>query len=412
MERRRFLKNSLFGGISYLIPRSYLQFGKNAGYQLSLDVATKLFDGEKCWSHPRAGIVPGLGKNELPKVVMTMNSLDLAGSDVFRGMFGLETNNLSETWTEPVELETLKPRFGIIDGVERPVAVSDFWPGWHRASQKLLGTGHTVVYTPNWKVTQPRPRHTSYSVYNAETGNWGNWKKLQMPADDKFYNSGAGCAQRFDLEDGSTLLPISFRPPGKNSHITVCRCSFDGEELNYLEHGTELKIDNDTRGLHEPSLTRFNGVYFLTIRNDEKGFVARSKDGLHFEKYVPWIFDDGSDLGNYNTQQHWVTYSDALFLVYTRRGAKNDHVFRHRAPLFMAQVDPEKLCVIRETERIVVPERGARLGNFGVTDVSENETWVTVSEWMQPHGVEKYGSDGSVFVARIHWNSPNKNFRS
>ncbi len=412
MERRRFLKNSLVGGISYLVLPSCLQFGKNAGYQLSLDVATKLFDGEKCWSHPRAGIVPGLGKDELPKVVMTMNSLDLAGSDVFRGMFGLETNNLSETWTEPVELETLKPRFEIIDGVERPVAVSDFWPGWHRASQKLLGTGHTVVYTPNWKVVQPRPRHTSYSVYNAETGNWGNWKKLQMPADDKFYNSGAGCAQRFDLEDGSILLPISFRPPGKNSHITVCRCSFNGEELNYLEHGTELKIDNDTRGLHEPSLTRFNGVYFLTIRNDEKGFVARSKDGLHFENYVPWTFDDGSDLGNYNTQQHWVTHSEGLFLVYTRRGANNDHVFRHRAPLFMAQVDPEKLCVIRETEQVLVPERGARLGNFGVTDVSENETWVTVSEWMQPHGVEKYGSDGSVFIARIHWNSPNKNFRS
>jgi hypothetical protein len=341
-----------------------------------------------------------------------MNSLDLAGSDVFRGMFGLETNNLSETWTEPVELETLKPRFEIIDGVERPVAVSDFWPGWHRASQKLLGTGHTVVYTPNWKVVQPRPRHTSYSVYNAETGNWGNWKKLQMSVDDKFYNSGAGCAQRFDLEDGSILLPISFRPPGKNSHITVCRCSFNGEELNYLEHGTELKIDNDTRGLHEPSLTWFNGVYFLTIRNDEKGFVARSKDGLHFEKYVPWTFDDGSDLGNYNTQQHWVTHSEGLFLVYTRRGANNDHVFRHRAPLFMAQVDPEKLCVIRETEQVLVPERGARLGNFGVTDVSENETWVTVSEWMQPHGVEKYGSDGSVFIARIHWNLPNKNFRS
>jgi hypothetical protein len=78
----------------------------------------------------------------------------------------------------------------------------------------------------------------------------------------------------------------------------------------------------------------------------------------------------------------------------------------------MAQVEPEKLCVIRETEQVLVPERGARLGNFGVTDVSENETWVTVSEWMQPHGVEKYGSDGSVFIARIHWNSPNKNFRS
>jgi hypothetical protein len=412
MERRRFLKKSMIGGISYLILPSCLNFRKNAGCQLSIDVATKLFDGEKCWSHPRAGIIPDFGKDGAPRVVMTMNSLDLAGSDVFRGMFGLETNDLGYTWTEPSELETLKPRVEIIDGVERPVAVSDFWPGWHQSSEKLLGTGHTVVYTPDWKVTNPRPRHTSYSVYHAETGNWGDWKKLQMPAGEKFYNSGAGCAQRFDLEDGTILLPISFKPPGKNSRVTVCRCSFDGENLRYLEHGFELELNDDTRGLGEPSLTRFNGVFFMTIRNDERGFVARSKDGLHFEEYVPWNFDDGRDLGNYNTQQHWVTHSNGLFLVYTRRGANNDHVFRHRAPLFMAQVDPEKLCVIRETEQILVPERGARLGNFGVTDVSENETWVTVSEWMQPHGVEKYGSDGSVFIARIHWNSPNKNFRS
>lgn len=408
IKRRTFIKSSLAGGFSCLLLPSCLNFGQDAGYDLSLDVPTKLYDGEKCWSHPRAGIIPQMGKNGAPRVVMTMNSLDLAGSDVFRGMFGLETNDLGKNWTEPVELKTLKPRFEIIEEEERPVAVSDFWPGWHAASKKLLGTGHTVVYTPDWKVTNPCPRHTSYSVYNPETGTWGGWKKLQMPSNEKFFNSGAGCAQRFDLEDGTILLPVSFRPPGKNSRVTVCQCAFDGEELNYLEHGSELKIDNDTRGLHEPSVTRFNGEYFMTIRNDGKGFVASSKDGLSFEKYVPWTFDDGSDFGNYNTQQHWVTHSEGLFLVYTRKGANNDHVFRHRAPLFMAQVDPEKLCVIRETEQILVPERGARLGNFGVTDVSENETWVTVSEWMQPHGVEKYGSDGSVFVARIHWDFPNK----
>jgi hypothetical protein len=120
-------------------------------------------------------------------------------------------------------------------------------------------------------------------------------------------------------------------------------------------------------------------------------------------------------LGNYNTQQHWVTHSDGLFLTYTRRGANNDHVMRHRAPLFIARVDPEKLHVIRSTEQILVPERGARLGNFGVTDVSQGETWVTVTEWMQTKGpnpydstvCEKYGSDNSVFVARLKWSRPN-----
>jgi len=54
-------------------------------YSLGLDVPTKLFDGKRCWSHPRAGIVPGFGEKDFPRVVMTMNSLDLAGSDVFYG---------------------------------------------------------------------------------------------------------------------------------------------------------------------------------------------------------------------------------------------------------------------------------------------------------------------------------------
>ena len=407
-KRRSFLKSSLIGGISFVFIPSLLSFQKKKpDYLLELNVPTRLFDGEKCWCHPRAGIVPAVGKNGNPRVVMTMNTLDLIGSDVFKGMYGLETDNLTKDWTIPTESKTLAIRFEMIDGVKRPVAASDFSPKWHAASKTLLGTGHTVVYTPDWKVTNPRPRHTSYASYNSQSGEWGEWKKLEMPDKEKFYNSGAGCTQRFDLEDGTILLPISFRPKGKNSRVTVCRCSFDGKNLKYINHGSELELNDKTRGLGEPSLTRFNGEYFMTIRNDKKGFVARSKNGLHFEKYEFCKFDDGNELGSYNTQQHWVTHSNGLFLVYTRRGAENDHVFRHRAPLFIAQVDSEKLCVIRETEQVLVPERGARLGNFGVTDINQNETWVTVSEWMQPHGVEKYGSDGSVFVARIKWNSLN-----
>src|SRR5690606_32354449 len=133
--------------------------------------------------------------------------------------------------------------------------------------------------------------------------------------------------------------------PGKNSFVTVLRCTFDGTTLRYQAQGNELGINDTTRGLGEPSLTKYQNEYFLTIRNDLRGFVTRSKDGMHFEEIKSWKFDDGTDLGSYNTQQHWVTHSNALFLVYTRRGANNDHVARNRAPLFMAQVDPERLCV-------------------------------------------------------------------
>lgn len=124
--------------------------------------------------------------------------------------------------------------------------------------------------------------------------------------------------------------------------------------------------------------------------------MTSGTDGLHFDEPRKWTFYDGTELGSYNTQQHWVTHGDDLYLAYTRRGANNDHVFRHRAPLFMAEVDKERLSIIRNTEKILAPNRGARLGNFGVTEVNDKETWVTVAEWMQPMGVEKYGSDNSV----------------
>jgi hypothetical protein len=417
-DRRKFLKNSLIGGLSFFsLPSS--KTGLFAAvdpdnrqkdyFNLSRDIITKLFDGQRCWAQARAGIVPGAGKDGLSRVVMTMNELDLSGSDVYRHIYGLQSDDMGKSWTAPKELKTMSPRYETINNIKYPVANADFQPKWHKTTKTLLGIGHTVFYTPDWKVTNPRPRHTSFSVYNPLDSTWAIWEKMKMPDSEKFNNSGAGCPQRFDESDGNILLPLSFRPPGKNSHVTVTRCLFDGKVLSYQEHGNEIAIDDETRGLHEPSLTYFEGEYFLTIRNDKMGFVSRSTDGLHFSPIQPWKFDDGTDLGNYNTQQHWVTHSDGLFLVYTRRGAGNDHVFRHRAPLFIAQVDTQKLRVLRKTERILVPERGARLGNFGVTDVSRDETWVTVSEWMQPEGVEKYGSEGAVFAARIHWNKPNRN---
>ena len=102
---------------------------------------------------------------------------------------------------------------------------------------------------------------------------------------------------------------------------------------------------------------------------------------------------------NYNTQQHWMTVGDELYLVYTRRGADNDHVFRHRAPLFAARV--ENMRLVKESEFVVVPERGARLGNFGVTNFDDNTAVVMAAEWMQPAGCEKYGSDNSIFLSFV-----------
>jgi hypothetical protein len=106
-----------------------------------------------------------------------------------------------------------------------------------------------------------------------------------------------------------------------------------------------------------------------------------------------------------------VTHSDGLFLAYTRRGADNDEIVRHRAPLFMAQVDPERLCVVRSTERVVVPKLGAQLGNFGTVNASPAESWIVTTECMQGDArntqnlelTEQRGGNNRVYIARIRW---------
>jgi hypothetical protein len=375
------------------------------GYTLERLVVQSGMRGNRCWVHARAGAIPphtDANPAPSPLVVMTTQQLLLSGSDVFYALHGRRTSDWGDSWSDMKEHESFRRQLV----ADQEVTVCDFTPQWHTPSGKLLGIGQTVWYESN-RVMHVRPRATAYAVYDPQLDQWGTWRRLQLPDKLRFKNAGSGSVQRLDLENGEILLPIYFKEPRQQQYsTTVCRCKFDGQTLSYLEHGDELTV-NVRRGLYEPSLTRHNGRFYLTMRNDERGYVSTSNDGLHYKPIKAWTFDDGEDLGNYNTQQHWVAHREALYLVYTRRGADNDHVFRHRAPLFMARIDTQKLCVLRDTERVLIPERGARLGNFGVTYVSPHESWVTVTEWMQPAGVEQYGSDNSIFVARLRWNRPN-----
>jgi len=378
---------------------------------IELTTATSGYDRKTCWVHARAGAIPG----DPPIVVMTMQKLRLTGSDVFYELNEMRTDDGGATWSGPTpHADTLGRRL-LEGGIEE--GISDFTPAWHERSGRLLGTGHTVRYLNDNLHPHPRARSSVWTVYDPDARTWTPWRKLQPPDEVRFFDEGAGSTQRVDLPGGDILLPSYFALPGTTSGIfhgqyavTVIRCRFDGDELAWVENGDEFTTEIG-RGMCEPSLAQLGDRFYLTIRNDEAGYVTSGRDGLHFDEPRLWTFDDGSELGNYNTQQHWVTTPDALYLVYTRRGANNDHVMRHRAPLFMAQVDPERLCVLRDTEVIVVPERGARLGNFGVTRVAPHESWTTVTEWMQtgppdPHDstvCERYGSDNSVFVAKLRF---------
>lgn len=385
-------------------------------FRIQLDTVREGYDGKSCLVQARAGIVPREGQP--PIVVMTMNPLIITGSDVYLTVHDMRTDDLGKTWSPPTPHETLARRKDDpIDGKPAEIGICDMWPKWHAKTGKLLNIGHTVRYVDDKGPVKGTRRETCYTVYDPDKRTWSAWKRIMLPGTDLTYPAGAGCSQRVDLPNGDILLPVyggQRLADDRYSHAMVVKLKFDGETLSVIGEGNKLRQDTK-RGVGEPSLTRFRGKYYLAIRHDDTGYCTTSDDGLQFGQLESWKWDDGTSLGNYNTQTHWVNHSDALYLVYTRKGANNDHVFRNRAPLFIAEIDPQSLRVKRATERILIPELGARYGNFGVTEVSENETWVTETEWMQTWKqasvvipVEnKWGAKNRVYASRILWEKPN-----
>lgn len=387
-------------------------------YEIELQVLSEGYDRETEWFQPRIGIIP-------PSIaLLTVTRSLLWGSDVFTALREFRSEDFGRTWSAPVIQESVDRRV-LPDGAE--VCPCDLTPVWHAATGKLLMTGHTATYAGGERggllIDNQHTRDIVYSVYDADARRWADWRILEPPDRERFWWASAGCAQRVDLPTGEILLPVSAMSRaevGENFWkgcfaTTVLRCGFDGETLTCLEQGNEMSVPAP-RGLYEASLTHFDRRYRLTLRNDIRAYVAVGDDGLHFEEPAPWRFDDGEELGSHNTQQHWATHSDALFLVYTRSGANNDHVFRHRAPLFIAQADPERMVVLRATERVVVPDYGAQLGNFGVVTASRDETWVVTSETMfgdaeKPRDLartEARGANNRIWLARLRWSRPNE----
>lgn len=380
---------------------------RELGFQVKLEVIKQEINPKYCWFHPRAVAIPRIGKDGRPGVLVTIQK-HLTASDHYSGLYMMRTDDLGATWTGPTEIPELAWRDA---GNDVTLAVADVTPGWHPPTRKVIALGAQVRY--NLKGDQledvPRANSTSYAIYDPEKNRWTGWQTLEVPQDAEFNMSRNACSQWLVESDGSLLVPLYHATSATVPyHVTVARYRFDGAQLKLVERGNTMSL-KIARGLYEPSLTRMGQRYYLTLRNDERGYVTRSEDGLNFQPIQPWKFADGTDLGSYNTQQHWLSHSDGLFLAYTRRGANNDHIARHRAPLFLAQVDTDNLVVLKYTEQVLMPERGVMLGNFGACPVNERESWVTDSEYLvgtdQPH---PRGADGSTFLARVIWSKPNR----
>ena len=356
------------------------------------------------WFHPRACMIP---TSDGPVALMTMQRI--SGSDFFWPVHWSASHDLGKTWTDPAPIPGLGRHDTGTPGLAE--GVCDVSPDYHPATNTTLAMGHNVYYRAG-RLAQPQgPRWPVYTVRDAE-GNWSQPQKLLWddPRGSEIYTSG--CGQRIMLESGEVLIPLSYgNADGPARRVSSLLCNFDGKTLAVKQVGNEL-INNAKRGLLEPSLTRFNARYFLTIRaEDDRGYVSRSENGLHWDVQKPWAWDDGEPLTMSTTQQHWVAHRHALFLVYTRKAEENANVVRWRAPVYLARVDPERLCLLRHSECIVLPMIGdgvnhpdhvARMGNFHITNATPLETWVTVGECLPGNNWR-----GNLLLARIRWRKTN-----
>jgi lysophospholipase L1-like esterase len=382
-------------------------------FKVRLEEVLSHDDRKFLWYHPRATLYPD---PENPRGAVQLITLQkhLMVSDHYDGLAtmsrtgDLTAGSSDAGWTPPTPVPSLAWQK---DAHGDTIAVCDVTPGY--CSGKVIAFGAKILYDDSGKqLTDARYSHQiAYAIYSPGTsGSWSDWQALELPdLPEKFHLATPGCAQ-WIVEDNARriLLPIYHKgPTGEAYSVTVLRCAFDGKKVTFLEQGRTLRLA-EVRGLCEPSLARYRGRYYLTLRNDLRGYVTTSDDGLNYEPITSWLFDDGSDLGSYNTQQHWLAHSGGLFLVYTRRGANNDHIIRHRAPLFMARVDTSTLRVIRASEKIIIPERGGEFGNFGANAATPAESWVTVGEGVWDDDARKRGAKGTVFIAHIEWSRPNQ----
>ena len=352
------------------------------------------------WFHPRCCLVPG----EKPQLLMTLQGI--SGSDFFGPVHSTVSGDLGRTWSKYAAVPPLGWEKLETGGHE---AVCDVTPEYHAATQSVLALGHNVFYqTKNFSKNQP-PRWPVYAVW--KDGKWGPRRKLDWDDPRGSYIYSNNCGQRVNLPDGDVMMSFTFGVKDKPRAVCGVRCSFDGHELKIKAVGPEL-TNAKGRGLLEPSLTKFDGKFYLTLRaEDERGYVAVSEDGLIYAPKKAWSWEDGAPLVMSTTQQHWLTHEKGLFLVYTRKDVYNTGVIRWRAPLWMAEVDTEKMCLIRSSERVVLPligdgvkagQKVAINGNFGVANISPTESLITDGSWCP-----KDDNKGELALARVIWSTPN-----
>ncbi|MBI5283042.1 MAG: exo-alpha-sialidase [Candidatus Solibacter usitatus] len=398
MRRREFCASVASGAFgAWLAPDELIR---------SLELATMWsnLDGQgQTWFHPRICRVPSAGGQYLFMTVQV-----IGGSDYYGPVHWSVSQDNGKTWSTPEPVPGMGRR-QLDNGMEE--GLCDTVPEYHARTGSVLLLAHNVYYRDG-RLAQPGEERWPVYVTRTSGGRFGPPRKLEWshPEASAMYTSG--CSQRVTLPGGDILVPLSLGPRGRADRgVCTLRCSFDGQTLRAAGHGNTLRLSAG-RGLLEPTLALHGGLFYMSVRAENgQGFVAQSKDGLQWDGMQPWRWDDGEPLALSSTQQRWLTHSEALFLVYTRRDSSNLNVMRWRAPLYLARVDPKRMCLIRASERIAIPLYGdgltrgnevEHLGNFHTTAVSAEESLISCGT------VIPANYRGAVRMARVRWARPNR----
>ncbi len=328
------------------------------------------------------------GEKEGPRqMLMTLSKLSRTGTDVYMGMAFTTSSDGGDTWADLTELPyATRPLRDGIQGI-----FGAMLPVYHPQTGKVLVLGNCVGYTsygtPKVKLTGLR--FPAYAVYDPATKKWTENYEVLLDQEEANTTSGFPWIE----EDGTLLWPCN---GGQ-----VLKATFDGVKLQIVGRSPRIEgLGKQARNTGEYHLTKLGAKYFIAMRCPDQNRIAVSADGQKFETAVPLSWDDGTVVASMATQMRWVRQQGRLYLVYTRVDDSSKGIFRNRAPLWMAELDTEKLCLKKATEVTAVPVSPGRddLGNFGTTYVNDDLSLVTTSEFGRTKG-----SNSRVYVTKVSY---------
>ena len=340
------------------------------------------------WFHPA---VAPLGDGTFFASMQSINGQDHYGVPSFS-----VSSDRGNSWSVPAEIPAFRnrrlPGTPFTEGVAdvRPFALQD-------GSVAVFGC--TVFYTEKGNSSWDKENHGKqppgravYAVWSPKSGKWSERGTLELPGTELTYRTA--CTQAALLGNDRIILPI-YLDSGKKcdyfGHESALYASLTaiyrkrGNTFEFVARSNLLELPT-LRGCTEPSAIRLPGGRFaVTLRaEDGRMYCSISDDALAWGDMRSWCWDDGTPIETESTQQHWVRLGGKVFLVYTRREGDNDKLMRFRAPLWIAEADPERAVLIRDSEKILFPRKNpdgdeVLYGNFHCAQLDEHSAIVTDS---------------------------------